>query len=54
MDCVSTTGDAPVTVMVSEMAPTARLTLMGAVKPALSSIPSRRTVENPGRLKVTV
>ena len=53
MDCVSTTGDAPVTVIVSEMAPTARLTLTGATKPALSSMPSRRTVEKPASENVT-
>ena len=44
--------EAPVTVIVSEIAPIARLTFTGATNPALSSIPSRRTVEKPARAKV--
>ena len=52
--CVSTTGLAPVTVTVSSSAPTRRSALTVAVKPVLSSIPSRLTVLNPGSVKVTV
>ena len=52
--CVSTTGDAPVTVTVSSICPTRMSAFTGAVKSAVSSMPSRLTVENPGRLNVTV
>ena len=51
--CVSTTGDAPLTVIVSATAPTRSSTLIVAVKPVGSSIPSRLTVLNPGRVTVT-
>ena len=49
----STTGLAPVTVTACSIAPTCRSTLIVAVKFALSSMPSRRTTENPGSVKVT-
>ena len=51
---VSTRGLAPDTVMVSSSVPTLRSTLMLAVNAVASSIFSRRTVENPVRVKVTV
>ena len=51
--CVSTIGDAALTVMVSETSPTRMSALTVAVKPVESSIPSRLTVLNPGRVKVT-
>ena len=54
MVCTSTTGASPVTVIVSETAPTLRDTLTGAVKPAEISMPSRRTVLKPVSVKVTV
>ena len=49
----STTGDAPVTVTVSSSVPTRMSALMLATNVPLSSMPSRRTVLNPGRAKVT-
>ena len=52
--CTSTTGVAPVTVIVSSMPPTASTPSTLAVKPVVSSMPSRMTVLKPGRLKVTV
>ena len=54
MLCVSTTGAAPVTVMVSSIAPTVIVTFTDAVNPVGSWMPSRFTVENPGSVKVTV
>ena len=51
---MSTIGLAPVTVTVSSTAPTRSSALTVAVKPTVSSMPSRRTVENPGSVKVTV
>ncbi len=52
--CTSTTGDSPVTVMVSSMAPTRMSALTVAVKDPVSSIFSRLTVLKPPRVKVTV
>ena len=52
--CVSTTGDAPVTVIVSSRSPTASWPLTVAVNPVVSSTPARRSVENPARVNVTV
>ena len=52
--CASTTGLAPVTVIVSSTAPTRISALTVGVKPADSSIPSRRTVEKPVSVNVTV
>jgi len=52
--CVSTSGDAPLTVMVSSSAPTFSSTLMGAIKPAASSMPSRRNALKPVSVNVTV
>ena len=52
--CTSTSGDAPDTVIVSSSAPTFRSPLMVAVKLPVSSMPSRRTVLNPGSENVTV
>ena len=48
------TGDRPETVIVSSRVPTPNSTLTGAVNPAVSSMPSRTTVVNPVKLKVTV
>ena len=48
------TGVASVTVTVSSRAPTASCASMFAVKPVLSSIPSRTRVLKPGSVKVTV
>ena len=50
---VSTIGASPLTVMVSSSAPTRMSTFSGAVNDAVSSIPSRRTVEKPVSVKVT-
>ena len=52
--CTSTTGAAPVTVIVSSMPPTAMAESTFAVKPVVSSIPSRMIVLKPGSEKVTV
>ena len=49
----STSGLAPVTVIVSSIPPTAISASMLAVNPAVSTTPSRMTVEKPGRVKVT-
>jgi hypothetical protein len=46
---VSTTGLAPVTVIVSSSDPTRSSPFTVAVKPVVSSMPSRLTVEKPGR-----
>ncbi len=51
---VSTTGAAPLTVMVSDSDPTCIAMFTVAVKPVPSSIPSRFTVENPSSANVTV
>ena len=51
--CVSTSGAAPVTVMDSSTEPTRSSAFTVAVKPVVSSIPSRRKVPNPGRVNVT-
>jgi hypothetical protein len=42
--CTSTTGDSPETVTLSAIAPTLNWTSTGAVKPAVSTIPSRRSM----------
>ena len=47
-------GVSPVTVTVSATAPTFRSIFSVAVKLVLSSMPSRRSVVNPGRVYVTV
>src|SRR5688500_5776859 len=52
--CTSTTGDSPVTVMVSSIPPTRRSALMRAVKLPDSSTPSRCTTAKPGNVNVTV
>ena len=49
----STIGDSPVTVTVSSIAPTRMSAFTGAVKFASSTTPSRFTVLNPWRVKVT-
>jgi len=54
MLCVSTTGAAPLTVIVSSREPTCIATFTVAVKPAPSVMPSRLTVEKPVSEKVTV
>jgi len=54
MFCTSTTGDSPVTVIVSATEPTFRSTLIEAVKSDVSSIPSRLTVLKPASVKVTL
>ena len=51
--CTSTIGDSPVTVMVSLSAPTCSSAFTGATKFAVSTIPSRLTVLNPGSVKMT-
>ena len=50
---MSTTGDAPVTVTVSSIDPTLNSAFAGAVKPVVSSMPSRLTVLKPCSLNVT-
>ena len=52
--CTSTTGAAPVTVIVSSMPPTAMAESTLAVNPVVSSIPSRMIVLKPGSENVTV
>src|SRR3989442_3490552 len=52
--CVSTTGAAVDTMTVSSTDPTLNSAFTGAVKPAVNSMPSRRTGENPGSVNVTV
>src|SRR5688572_17644971 len=49
----STVGDSPVTVTDSSTAPTLRSPLTVAAKDPVSSMPSRLTVLNPGRVNVT-
>ncbi len=51
---VSTTGAAPLTVIVSDREPTCIATLTVAVKPVPSTMPSRLMVENPSSANVTV
>ncbi len=51
---VSTTGDSPVTVIVSPTAPTFRSAFTCAVKSDVSSIPSCFTVLKPGSVNVTL
>ena len=50
---VSTSGVAPLTVIVSATAPTWRSAFTVAVKPAVSSMPSRLTVLKPVIVNVT-
>lgn len=52
--CTSTVGASPTTVTVSSTAPTRRSAFTVAVKLPVSSTPSRRSVLNPARVKVTV
>ncbi len=52
--CTSTVGDSPVTVIVSCNEPTRMSALTVAVKAAVSSTPSRRTVLKPVSVKETV
>src|SRR5262245_47667677 len=52
--CVSTTGVAPETVIVSSTAPTRRSALIVVTPAPVSTTPSRLTVENPDSVKVTV
>src|SRR3989304_526553 len=49
----STTGDSPVTVIVSSTPPTRRSASTRAANEPLSSIPGRSTVANPGSLNLT-
>lgn len=49
----STTGAAPVTVTVSCTWPTVMVTSTGATNAPVSTMPSRTTVRNPGRVKLT-
>ena len=51
--CVSTTGAAPETVIVSATFPTARSAFTVAVNPVVSSTPSRRRLLNPASVNVT-
>ena len=51
---MSTTGDAPVTVMLSATAPGFSSALTVAVKPTLTRIPSRVIVPNPDSSKVSL
>ena len=50
--CTSTSGDSPLTVIVSSRAPTESCASTFAVNCDVNSMPSRSTVEKPGRLKV--
>ena len=54
MLCTSTIGVSAATVIVSSIAPTLSSALTGAVKSAVNSTLSRRTVLNPGSVKVTL
>lgn len=54
VEVVSTTGASPVTVIVSSSAPTRISASTPTVAAPASVMPSRSTVLNPGRLKVTV
>jgi hypothetical protein len=51
--CTSTTGLAPLTVIVSATAPTRSSASTFAVKPAVNVMPSRTTWPKPARLNVT-
>ena len=51
--CVSTTGLAPLTVIVSSTPPTLRSAFTVAVNPVVNSMPSRFTAEKPGSVNVT-
>ena len=51
--CTSTSGLAPVTVIVSSIPPTAISASILAVNPAVSTTPSRMIVEKPGSVKLT-
>ena len=51
--CTSTTGDSPVTVMVSSSVPTCSWAPTVAVNVPVSSMPSRTTTANPGSVNVT-
>ena len=51
--CTSMTGDAPDTVTLSSIDPMLNWASTGAVKPAVSSIPSRTTFLNPASVKAT-
>ena len=53
-DCTSTIGVSPVTVIVSDTAPTFKSAFTDAVKFAVTSIPSRFTPLNPGSVNVTL
>ena len=50
---VSTSGDSPVTVIVSVSAPTCMSAFTVAVNPDVSSMPSRRNALKPASVKVT-
>ena len=52
--CTSTTGDSPVTVIVSSMPPTLRSAVMVRTCEPVSSMPSRLTVMKPGSVNVRV
>ena len=52
--CTSTTGVAPVTVIVSSTPPTRMSALTVAVTAPASSMPSRLTVAKPGSVNVTL
>ena len=52
--CTSTTGDAALTTTVSSSVPIFKSALTLAVNCAVSSMPSRLTLENPGSVNVTV
>jgi hypothetical protein len=52
--CVFTSSTPPCTTTVSSTVPTGRTTLIVAVKSPGRLMPSRRTVWNPGSVKVTV
>ncbi len=54
MLCTSTMGVSAATVIVSSIAPTFSSALTGAVKSAVNSTFSRRTVLKPGSVKVMV
>src|SRR5262249_20665074 len=54
VDCVSTTGDAPVTVTFSLSDATPSSVLTVAVNPSVTRIPSRTTVENPASSNFTL
>ena len=53
-DCMSTSGDSPVTVIDSSSVPTFSSALIVAVKSVVSTMPSRFTVPKPASANVTV